>query len=679
MVGKNNTGKSNLLWAIYCFYHPKNLTIDDIIKDQGGNAIANELKILMIFDDLTEEEQRNNTKYYHNGKIKISLKGWIDENGKFKFEHHGNILSYNLIFPSDFDEDLKNLLTEDKVPKRDEINSFQEIMEIAREIKPSGRITKENWVQIKEGYLSKHQEIQSEQIEVESSEQYQGFAGTRKAKTTGELFFIPAMKNPNDALQTTKANSQVNQLVKLIIQEVESEVAKKNFQQFRENINIERQRKKKILEDKFKEELKEWKTTVNISLKDYEIDEVFPVRCELFLNDGVLTNLERKGTGLQRYVFFKFLKINNELRLEESTSIIILFEEPEAHLHPQIQREIASILKDLTSSTNMNYQTFISTHSPQFIDMENLDEVLIFHKDIKGCSETIRCSLKLSDLKEKIKTILFFDPNVSEIFFAEKIVILEGQSEEIASNFLIHRGNLDVNNVSIINTKSKDNIPTFLNIINELQIPYSVLIDEDPYFLPYFTNPDPSAISEKRRAYNKTSIISKLIDESYGHLIVISPDFDQFLGISQNQIKKDGKPTATYRKLVNNYDKDQELQDKVNSLFNLLINPQVLKHKVCNIDGKEWQYKPPNSVKIQKIHFQYIRNVISNVLKKWRYTFIKFSDEEQQELQDLISPIKVKINKKKKNIQQKEINKSSSPPLKTALKKRSLLDWIEKE
>ena len=72
-VGQNNTGKSNLLWAINCFYNPKKITINDITKDSKGKLIANELKIILTFDNLTEVEQKKNDKYYHDGILKISL------------------------------------------------------------------------------------------------------------------------------------------------------------------------------------------------------------------------------------------------------------------------------------------------------------------------------------------------------------------------------------------------------------------------------------------------------------------------------------------------------------------------------------------------------------------------------------------------------------------------------
>ena len=86
IVGKNNTGKSNLLRGINCFYNPKLLKVDDITKDSNGNRISNELEIILTFDNLNNDEINNNNKYYFNNKMKIRLKFWINKENKPNFE-----------------------------------------------------------------------------------------------------------------------------------------------------------------------------------------------------------------------------------------------------------------------------------------------------------------------------------------------------------------------------------------------------------------------------------------------------------------------------------------------------------------------------------------------------------------------------------------------------------------
>lgn len=632
IVGKNNTGKSNLLWAIYYFYNPKNLSVEDFIKRQNDvEESEKKLQITLTFDNLTDIEQINNKMYFFDGKIKIQLKAGIDIEGKLNLEHHGFIQSYSPSYPDDFDEDLKTLL-ENKNPGRPAFDSDEELKNIMEEVVPGGRIGKDNMIIIKDTYFKNHPEIEKVRIEILSETKYQGFVKANNPKIIGECYFIPAIMDPKEELQTTKSSSPVYQMIKSILSDIKAEDIKENFKEIQKQVKNERQINLDMLRKRFNDELELFNTSVDINLQDVEISEAFPLHIDILFNDGVPTPLNNKGTGLQRYALFKFLKIKNELNLGQDISYILLFEEPEAHLHPQFQREIAKILKDL--SENPNYQTFITSHSPQFIDLLNLDYVFIFNKE-KECTKPNKCELHLTDIKEEIKTLLLFDPNVKEIFFSEKIVLIEGPSEEIISNILIQNGKLDVSNVSIIKAESKFNIRRFIKVFNSLKIPYTVLIDEDPYFLPDYTKTNPSSVEGKRNAYKMTLKIAEIVDESLGKIVVISPDFDDFMGVSKTQSKNLGKPTAVYNKYKELEGNGDEIIKKVEELFYLLINPQNLNHKISNPDGSEWKYQDNDSVKVPEASFTDIKEAVKQKIELYKGVYEKLSTNEIEELKNI--------------------------------------------
>lgn len=640
IVGKNNTGKSNLLWAIYYFYYPKNLTIEDFLKRQHlEDEKAEKLKITLTFDNLTETEKNNNKKYFHIEKIKITLEAWIEDGGKLNYEHHGYEQSSKRVYPSGIDEGLKDLLENEK-PIRSDFDGYEELKQIMEDIVPKGQIVKNDMIRIIKKYLASHPEIGEEIVEVLSPDKYHGFIKTNDPKTIGECYFIPAIKDPTEDLQTTKATSPVNQMIRSILHDIETEDIKENFREIQEQVKKERQNNMDILKERFNEELELFNTSVDIRLIDIEINNAFPLNIDILFNDGVPTPLDNKGTGLQRYVLFKFLKIKNELNLGQEISYILLFEEPEAHLHPQFQREISKILKNL--SEHSNYQTFLTSHSPQFIDLLNLDYVFIFNKE-KECTKPNKCELYLADIKEEIKTLLLFDPNVKEIFFSEKIVLLEGPSEELISNILIQEEKLNVSNVSIIKAESKFNIPRFLKVFNSLGIPYTVLIDEDPYFLPKYTKTNPSRIKNKRKAYKKTLEIADMVDTSIGKILVVSPNFDEFLGVSKNQIDKFGKPTASYNRFKELKKSNGDIAKKIEDLFNKLINPESLNYKISNLDGSQWQYQDEHSVTIPQPSYKDFKEAISQKINLYKEIYNNLSTKEIEQLKSMFNP-KQKIN-----------------------------------
>ncbi len=662
IVGKNNTGKSNLLWAIYYFYYPKNLSVEDFIKRQDDEEESEKkLQITLTFDNLTDIEQYNNKMYFFDGKIKIKLEAWIDNDEKLNAEHHGYVKSYRPSYPRDFGEDLKTVLKKEN-PVRGDFDINEELKNIREEIAPKGKITKDNIIKIKETYFLNHPEIEKEIIEHLSETKYHGFVRTNDPKIIGECYFIPAIMDPKEELQTTKTTSPVNQMIRSILSDIKAEDIKENFKEIQKQVKNERQTDLDMLRKRFNDELELFNTSVDIKLQDVEIIEAFPLNINILFNDGVPTPLNNKGTGLQRYVLFKFLKIKNELNLGQDISYILLFEEPEAHLHPQFQREIAKILKNL--SEYPNYQTFLTSHSPQFIDLLNLDYVFIFNKE-EECTKPNKCELNLTDIKEEIKTLLLFDPNVKEIFFSEKIVLIEGPSEEIVSNILIQKGNLDVSNVSIIKAESKYNIPRFIKVFNSLKIPYTILIDEDPYFLPDYTKTNPSRIKQKRRAYKLTLKIAEIIDESLGKIVVISPDFDNFIGVSKNQSKNLGKPTAVYNKYKELEGKNDEIIKDVEELFNLLINPQNLNHKISNPDGSEWEYQDNDSVKVPEASFNDFKEAVKQKIKLYKKVYEKLSSNEIEELKNMFEL--------KKKSAEKMITKSTGP-INNWIKSKNLSD-----
>lgn len=261
-----------------------------------------------------------------------------------------------------------------------------------------------------------------------------------------------------------------------------------------------------------------------------------------------------------------------------------MFEEPEAHLHPQLQREIFDTLRDLSKNPNLEYQIILTTHSPQFVDIEYLDELYIFNKN-QGCTELQKCNVHFSKKRDLVKTILAFNPNISEIFFANHVVLFEGESEEITINYLKKNNLINFSKTSVVNTKGKFNMDIYINILNDVNLPYSVLIDEDSYSI---DDLDKDQIQEKRKAYEKTQKIVDLIDEKIGKAVVVSSDYDEYTGISKS-VKS--KPTKMYELLTKNYETNPNkvYQNKIENLFKLLLNSESFKYKAINVDGTQWK------------------------------------------------------------------------------------------
>ncbi|KMK76743.1 ATP-dependent nuclease [Alkalihalobacillus pseudalcaliphilus] len=113
---------------------------------------------------------------------------------------------------------------------------------------------------------------------------------------------------------------------------------------------------------------------------------------------------------------------------------ILAIEEPEAHLHPNMQYKFLQFLKENRAS-NVN-QVFITSHSPNITAAVDLDDIIILQKD-RSSNIHIAYPGKVFNLKEtediKSKNYVkrFLDVTKADLFFAESVILVEGVAEQV--------------------------------------------------------------------------------------------------------------------------------------------------------------------------------------------------------------------------------------------------------
>lgn len=137
--------------------------------------------------------------------------------------------------------------------------------------------------------------------------------------------------------------------------------------------------------------------------------------------------------------------------LEKPTPINILFiEEPEAHTHPQMQYVFITNIKKILaaqleeSKNKFSLQTIISTHSSNIISQCDFDDIKYFYretnKSVKSRSLNRLHSMMVKsssskDKKSKERSFRFVKQyitlNRAELFFADKAILIEGDTERI--------------------------------------------------------------------------------------------------------------------------------------------------------------------------------------------------------------------------------------------------------
>lgn len=103
----------------------------------------------------------------------------------------------------------------------------------------------------------------------------------------------------------------------------------------------------------------------------------------------------------------------------------MIIDEPELHIHPQLQKELAILLNQI--SQNEWTQFFLSTYSALFINEDNITNVYRFSKE-NWWTKVFTPYIKIAPDDAKLVHLLRFE-NLSKIFFVNKIIMVEWDSD----------------------------------------------------------------------------------------------------------------------------------------------------------------------------------------------------------------------------------------------------------
>ena len=160
----------------------------------------------------------------------------------------------------------------------------------------------------------------------------------------------------------------------------------------------------------------------------------------------------------------------------------ILVEEPEAHLHPQLQMLLLKHLADVASNHEGNeVQVIASSHSPILASQAPIDSVVSVHEVDGKVSAVSVCSITIDDkLKKKLQRYL--DATRGELFFARRILMVEGIAEALLLPVLakISGVNLKESSVTVLNADGI-NFNAFIPLfgVERLRVPVVILTDGD--------------------------------------------------------------------------------------------------------------------------------------------------------------------------------------------------------
>ena len=163
---------------------------------------------------------------------------------------------------------------------------------------------------------------------------------------------------------------------------------------------------------------------------------VKPITTDLQSEDGTLIKLGDVGQGYQRLFIASLFQTYADKQKDTDQNILILFDEPELFLHPELKRSVNASLKRIASLPN--HQVIISTHDPYFLwsNMNDEDTALYsFEIDDDGETEVVTESVGFG-VEDEMLHISLFSKMVKEMERAGMQCTL-GDNMRITSDSLV--------------------------------------------------------------------------------------------------------------------------------------------------------------------------------------------------------------------------------------------------
>lgn len=504
LIGENNAGKSTILSAIALFLSGSSIKDPSLFRRHQTDA-ANAIELIGHFGQLTDAETEQvavrgrmngdrwvlKKRYWHEPGENGEAGGWKEQLFSFssteRFRGWPEPDTTWAAFPADYQpliEDLPNR------PARPNVASKEQLRDAVRAHRPELVVLDApDWVPNPGGggnWKSNANSILPRPIFVRAVQEASDETTAKDASTYGKLVNLIVERSLSQRPEMARLQQALDEVLALFRGD-----AAGGGRQAEEVRDLQERISRSLNEVVGGQAL--------IRTEAPQLTSMVLPSTSLVIRDaqaGIDTEVGHQGHGLQRTLVITLLQLLADAQAQTPEAAaglqrptILLIEEPELYLHPQMERLMRDVLHRLAKQECI--QVACCTHSPVFLDIANGYRDVV--RMVRSPAGEATCHQVLVDLfaggqadKQRLQTVARFDATVNELFFAKSVVLLEEFSaiaaiERAAELMGLFQRHVRLRReVTLIDCNGKKNIPAFQRILNAFAIPYRVLHDEDP-------------------------------------------------------------------------------------------------------------------------------------------------------------------------------------------------------